>query len=270
MKLACMTFSVGPGSLAETLETIRRLGLECIDLATGSLGQQQVDRLKAATEPREQAAWVRKELVKFGMDVSEVFVLNFGDPINHPDLASRERTRELFEGIATFSREIGAESIMMIPGPVHEEIGAEESFRLSVEELRALRDMSAAQGLQLNIEPHYPSLAQSPDGTIRLCEAVPGLKLTLDYSHFVAQGYDQGAVEPLHAYASHFHARQAKQGNRNAPRAEGTIDFHRLVNKLQADRWEGTICLEYEPHDLDAYAESLWLKEDLERFMAES
>ena len=193
MRLACMTFSMGMGTLDEQLDKIASLGLGCVDLTTGWPGERQVDKVTAATEPDATAAWVRQALDEREMAVSEVFLLNFGDPINDPDAAKRQRSRELFPGFASFCRQIGAESIMMIPGPVHEELGDEQSFVASAQELRHYVGVCGENGLQLNIEPHHPSLAQSPEGVIRLCEAVPGLRITLDYSHFCAQGIDQGA-----------------------------------------------------------------------------
>jgi len=269
MQLACMTFSVGPGTLAENLGKIKGLGLSLADLSTGAHGQRQADKLKASKDPEGHAASAREEIDRLGMGISEVFLCHFGDPINHPDPAKRQRSRDLFTGFARYARLVGGQSIMMIPGPVHDELGPEASFELSAQELSYYVGVSQAEGIQLNIEPHYPSLAQSPEGTIRLCEAVPGLAITLDYSHFVAQGYTHDQVEPLHKYASHFHARQAKLGNRNAPRAEGTIDFCRVVKRMKTDGYDGVICLEYEPHDLDYIEETRLLKEEIEGYLAQ-
>ena len=46
--------------------------------------------------------------------------------------------------------------------------------------------------------------AEHPQDALRICQEVPGLGLTLDYSHFVDPGHSQGEVEPLHAYADIF------------------------------------------------------------------
>jgi len=265
MKLAAMTFSYMPGTFDEILATIRGLGLDTIDLAAG--GGQQVDRLLAAERPAEQGAAVRERLNRYGMRVSEVFLLHFGQPINHPDPETRLLTRQRFTGFASFCREVGAESLMMSPGMPLPEVDEEEALRLSVGELHCQQDVCQRLGLQLNIEPHWHSLAESPERAIWFCEQVPGLGLTLDYSHFVAQGYTQDDVEPLHAYTHHMHARQARLGFTNAPRQEGTIDFRRIMKKLRADRWEGVVCLEYNPGLVDdAPGEMAWLKDQLETF----
>jgi sugar phosphate isomerase/epimerase len=264
-----MTFSLSlkPGALTETLMAARELGFDCVDLSAW----HQLDLCLVARQPREEAARVRQELKRAQLDLSEVFTLHFGDPINHPNPAKREQSRTLFEGLATFCQYVGAESIMMSPGLVHQELGEEASILLAIEELRFMQGVCEGKGLQLNIEPHSHSLAEDPGVVPRFCKAVPGLGLTLDYSHFVFQGYDQSAVEPLHKYATHFHARQARPGFTNASRAEGTIDFRRIIHKLKADSWDGVICLEYNPSLIDdAPGEIAWLKRRLEKYLGET
>ena len=53
------------------------------------------------------------------------------------------------------------------------------------------------------------SVAPSPQLAERLVEMTPGLTLTLDYGHYVAQGFPDNAIEGLWCHTSHFHARCA-------------------------------------------------------------
>jgi len=270
IELAVMTFSLEPGNLDETLDKARGLGLKIVDLTTRMDAALQIDRMLAATQPSEQATIVNQALDARGMRVSEVFWLNFGTAVNHPDATKRARTIELFDGFCQFCHEIGAESTMGIPGPVYKELGIDESYRLSIESLKALVEVAGRHNILFNMEPHWPSLAESPEGVARLCDAVPGMGITLDYSHFQRQGYTQEAVEPLHAYARHYHARQACDGNPNVSRDEGTIDFGRIIRKLKVDQYDGVVCLEYMTRGLDdACQETAWLKDELEWFLAE-
>ncbi|TFG68616.1 MAG: hypothetical protein E4H27_07805, partial [Anaerolineales bacterium] len=268
MRFAAMTFSFGPGSLESTLRAIKRQGFDCIDLAAGA--QQQVDKMLAATDPRDQAAVVRKALAAMGMDISEVFLLHFDNPINHPDPIKRRTGRELFNGFVEFCREIGAESVMMSPGILYDEIGEAASLQSAVEELRYQQQVCTDHGLQLNMEPHWHSLAESPTRAQWFCEQVPGLGLTLDYSHFIAQDYTQDEIEPLHAYTRHFHARQAKTGATNVTLTEGVIDFHRILQTFNRDGWDGVVCLEYNPARIeDAPGEVARLKKQFDQYMQE-
>src|SRR5262249_12025086 len=116
---------------------------------------------------------------------------------------------------------------------------------LSVEILRELAKVSNDAGVRLNIEPCEPSVADNPQDAIRLCEEVPGLGLTLDYSHFIDPGYDQSSIEPLHRFARHFHARQAAPGKRVEAVNKGTIDFKRIISLLKQQGYSGVIAVEY-------------------------
>lgn len=262
MKLGAMTFSFEPGTLDDIAPRVRAMGLDTIDLAVRT---PPLDKDSCARRPREQAALVCRILSQHELEVSEVFLLHCGEPINHPDPDRRAMSRELFAGLATFCREIGAGSIMMSPGTVHEAIGREASVAMAVSELRFMQEVCARNGLQLSIEPHWHSLAESPEMARYFCEQVPGLRLTLCYAHFIAQAYGQRDVEPLHAYTHHMHARQAKVGFTNVPRDEGTIDYARIIRGLASVGWDGVICLEYNPKLISgAVGEMEWLKGVLE------
>lgn len=83
---------------------------------------------------------------------------------------------------------------------------------------------------------------QDPDNAVRLCRDVPGLRLTLDYSHVVDPGYAQTEVEKIYPFARHFHARQADRGKRVEVVKKGTIDFHRILSLLRRDKYEDHCC----------------------------
>ncbi len=55
----------------------------------------------------------------------------------------------------------------------------------------------------------------------------------------------ESQVTPLHAYAAHMHARQARKGQLYATMAEGTIDFRSIIRTLQEANWDGVIAMEY-------------------------
>jgi sugar phosphate isomerase/epimerase len=73
----------------------------------------------------------------------------------------------------------------------------------------------------------------------------PGLTLTLDYTHFTCQGIVDDEIEPLLAFASHFHARGACRGKLQASMKEDTIDYGRVLQALNNIDYPGFIVLEY-------------------------
>lgn len=268
MQLSAMTFSYAPGSLDAICHDIAQQGFHLIDLAVGS--KHQVDLLSAAMYPKDEAAWVRKVLATYHLEVSEVFLLRFTPPMIRRRMDQHNIHQEFFNKFVEFCYEIGAKSIMMSPGKMDDELGEQASRQLALDELRFQVDACAAKGLELNIEPHWHSLAESPETAQWFCEQIPGLGLTLDYSHFIAQGYSQDEIEPLHTRTRHMHARQAKKDATNATYPEGTIDFHRIMQKLKKDAWDGVICLEYNPALIeDAPGEIERLAQELATYLPE-
>lgn len=223
---------------------VHEFGFEIIDLGV-CLGNTQIHPVQASEKPERTASEAMRVLDRMSLQPDECFVLDFGEPINHPDESVRKETRRRFPGLVKFASLVGCRSIMLIPGIVHPSLEKDKSFDLSVRELRELVKISSDDGVLLNVEPCEPSVAQAPQDAIRLCQEVPGLGLTLDYSHFIDPGYQQSELEPLHRFARHFHARQAARGKRVETVEKGTIDFSRIISLLRRLNYEGTLAVEY-------------------------
>jgi sugar phosphate isomerase/epimerase len=273
MRLGGCTFAFGPKPLDEACRNLKELGFRIADLGV-CLGNTQVNPFDAAEKPEATADTVNRCLDDRAMQRGECFVLDFGRPLNHPDESVRQETRRRFRPLARFARLVGCPSIMLVPGIVHETIGKEQSFELAAQELRILCETAHDEGVLLNIEPCEPSVVQDPRDAARLCEDVPGLGLTLDYSHFIDPGYSQTEVEPLHRFARHLHARQAAPGKRVETVRKGTIDFERMVSLLKKEDYQGVIAVEYLECDVtrqcgvDVWKETPLMRMELERLIA--
>src|SRR5215831_13972729 len=244
MEIGGCSFSFGPRPVRESLLMLKNLGFEIVDLGVCT-GNTQIHPIQAATEPERTASEVTGVLEEMGMRPEECFVLDFGQPINDPEDEVRNRTLALFPGLVRFASLARFRSIMLIPGVVHPSIGRERSFALSVSALQQFVKMCEDGGIQLNVEPCEPSIADDPQQAVRLCEEVPGLGLTLDYSHFIDPGYDQSSIEPLHRFTTHVHARQAAPGKRVESVDKGSIDFKRIILLLKQQNYQGVIAVEY-------------------------
>jgi sugar phosphate isomerase/epimerase len=256
IRIAGATFSFGDLTLEESVEVVREIGFTLVDVGAGWNNYHQILPQEAVEDPEGQAKRLRRVMEEHGLEISELFIMHFGKPINHPDPEVRQWTRGMFEGMATFAQKAGFESVMMIPGHVHDDLGQtpQQAFDTSVKELRTMAAMAGEKDLQCNIEPCVGSIAEQPADAIKLVEAVPGLGLTLDYAHQVQLGLSHDEIEVLHPYARHFHAKQSAPGAFQARPDEGTIDFGRIIRKLKADNYNGVVCVEFvtNPDLLDA------------------
>ncbi|MDP6360877.1 MAG: TIM barrel protein, partial [Planctomycetota bacterium] len=181
IRIGGATFSFGEIPLEASADILRDIGFDLADVGAGWGSYHQVMPQEAVDDPDGQAQRLRGVMDQNGLGISELFIMHFGKPINHPDSEVRHWSRGMFDGITTFAQKAGFESVMLIPGHVHDELGQtpEQAFDTSAEELRAMVAVAVQKGLQCNIEPCVGSLAEQPADAIRLVEAVPGLGLTL-------------------------------------------------------------------------------------------
>lgn len=247
MRIAGATFSFGDLTLEASARVLQEIGFDLADVGAGWDSYHQILPQEAVDDPDGQAERLRRVMGEHGLGVSELFIMHFGKPINHPDPGVRAWTRRMFEGITTFARKAGFDSVMMIPGHVHDELGqtAAQAFDLSVETLRGMVAVAEGKDLRCNIEPCIGSIAQHPADAVRLVKAVPGLGLTLDYAHQVQLGLGHEEIEVLHPHARHFHAKQSAPGAFQARVDEGVIDFRRILRKLREDGYDGVVCVEF-------------------------
>lgn len=95
----------------------------------------------------------------------------------------------------------------------------------------------------LRVEPGPSSLLDSAAAVRAMCQAVPGLRITLDTGWAVVCGYDPLEVADL---AGHVQLRQARPGHPQLhPDEPGDVDFERFLAGLAATGYRGLLSVEY-------------------------
>ena len=256
---------------------MRILGFDAIDVGAFA-GFVHLEPSEIASDP-ESAALKLKEIgdrheitftdlfVTFGKDLTE-------DCVNWPEKSVRDANAGTFRKLALFCRLCGIPGITLCPGVEHPALGREASLALATDELARLAELGQRDGLRVSFEAHLESIAESPAEALRIVKAAPHLSLTLDYSHFIAQGYTVSDVEPLLDHAGHVHVRQAKPGTLQARDDDGTIDFEMILAELERRSYRGAVAFEYEWNSwqgnnrVDVLSETLALRRRLRRFTA--
>ena len=192
---------------------------------------------------------------------------------NHPDADERERSRALFRDMLELAVRSERPGMTMLPGIDWPGESHEDSFDRSVEELAGVPSWRGPRGALLDRAASRLGRAGSGGGGA----AVPGgrgLELTLDYSHFVYQGYPEEEIEPLAAHARHVHARGAREKRMQAALKDSMIDFERMVDVLLAAGYDGDIGLEYlwidweRLNECDTVSETILLRDRLRAKLA--
>jgi sugar phosphate isomerase/epimerase len=147
--------------------------------------------------------------------------------------------------LCNFAKRAQCKSVLLIPGSIYPELGASGSLDLAALALVDLVSIAGEYNVQLNIEADYESCANTPEAAKELCERVPRLGLTLDYSHFIYQNIPPERVAILHPYTRHIHIRQAASGRIATDVDEGTIDYGKIISQLEKSGYNGLYCIEY-------------------------
>ena len=280
IRVAGSTFAFGDMSLEDSCAILKEMGFTVADIgASGwSLFKEWVPQqvVQNIDDPDREAERIQRVTAENGLTVSELFICDFGHAINHPDADNRAETREKYSKMAKIAQKAGFESMMMLPGDIHEDLGQtfEQAFQTSVEQQRAMVEIAGEHGLDHNIEACIFSVAHHPDNALRLLKEVPGLGLTLDYAHQVQLNLGHDEIEVMHPYARHVQAKQSAPGEFQAKPDEGVIDFDRVVRKMKQDNFDGVISVEFvsSPEVLekgwDLKQESARLKEILDAAVA--
>ena len=276
-ELTCTSFSFPLLSFERALQAIALLDIAKCDVGAHE-GASHIQPSEVEADPVGVADRIRRATDAAGLTVSDFFPTfghGFRDrPVNTPDPLTRAANTARFRAIVACARRIGANGITLLPGVVWPELGEERSFELAVSALTELVPIGRDDGLRLSVEPHLESVAEAPVLAEQLCEAVPGLRLTLDYSHFVAGGHSAESVHPLVRQAGHFHARQAGPGRLQAGSKDGSLDFADIVGRLLGAGYAGDFCVEYtwqEWRDCwhqDVISESIVLRDQLRTLLA--
>ena len=248
MKLSCGDHSFPVLPHEQTVELVKMLGFDAFDL--GVMGNRSHVRPENIRDDIPGWAGRLEERIRGrGLEIADVFCIPWTDftvmAPNNPDAAERERGTALFRDMLELTVRLGAPGLTMVPGLdwPHEDHAA--SLARAAEELGRRASAAREAGVRFSIEPHVGSVCGTPEDVARLVELAPGLELTLDYTHYVSQGFSDADVEPLVAHARHFHARGGRPGRVQCALKDSTIDYGRAVDALREAGYDGALAVEY-------------------------
>lgn len=240
IELACLSHNFNYLSFEDAARLVSQLGFANIDISASHCGGQSA----MTADPSAAAATVRSVCERLSLHPRELFLFNIevgGKTASgtDPDPSERQRLLDNFARICDFARAAGFHSILIAIGGAAEGQSQEEAEALANETLARQVALAAERDLVCNFEP-----GDRPEQVLQRCQAVPGLGLTLDYSHFVSKGYTFEEVLPLHAFTRHMHAKSASPTKAKAYFHNNEIDFAPIITDLKGRNWTGCIQIE--------------------------
>jgi sugar phosphate isomerase/epimerase len=247
MKICLAIQSLRSCTLEEAADITRALGFEAMDL--DGVMDTTLKRDGILSLDRTEIRRV-KDLGLTAPNIHWTFAPGSLYPvINDPDPEVRADNKEQIKRLAEFCHAAGILSILVLPGMLLPGQSAADGRALSAEALNEYAQICQEASIRLFIEPHVKCSFESPKMAAWLAQQVPDAKITLDYSHFICQGYTQPEVDTLIPYTGHVHLRQAKSGLLQSKLEDGTINFSLVVDELRSVGYEGYWCVEYVHQD---------------------
>jgi sugar phosphate isomerase/epimerase len=239
-RLSLTSWSFPRCTLAEAAAIGRAIGIAKLDL--GLLHGPALPKARLLEAPLAAVLQVRS----LRIDCPNLYWL-FGNGLADRNLAdpeARTANEADFRQVLVFAKALGIRTIFVLPGVCSKELDRERALANAAESLRPLVTMAEDAGIVLTVEPHVGAAIESPALALALLEAVPGLKLTLDYAHFTCLGYPQEAIDVLAPHAAHVHLRQARPGALQAKLEHGTLNFAAMLATLQGHGYTGHFAIE--------------------------
>jgi sugar phosphate isomerase/epimerase len=247
-RLACADFTFPLLAHEQSLRLIAMLGFEGVDIGLFE-GRSHRWPSREFADLHGSARTLRRQVDDLGLRVADVFLQMSPEfvslAINHPDAAPRRKARDWFVRTLGYAEACGCEHVTILPGVHFESETRGESLGRAADELAWRTEQAGRCRTILGIEAHVGSIVPDPRSAADLLARVPGLTLTLDYTHFTRAGLSDEQIEPLLPCASHIHVRGARAGRLQVAFKDNAIDYRRTFQRLGEQNYAGWLGIEY-------------------------
>jgi sugar phosphate isomerase/epimerase len=215
--VACSTLCFGRQPLPDALRLIREMGFNKVDLAVHEGGPHLSPSGVAADVGRA----VQQLRGGHGLTIAAL----------HVELAaglSREDTADQMKAVCRLARVLTTPLVSLPAAAAGTDLAAE------VERLTRLSRLARFEGVTLTVETRTGTLTEHPAAAVELCQAVPGLGIALDPSHYLIGAHPEDALDALYPYVQHVRLRDTngKTNQFQVRIGQGEIEYGRIVNQL--------------------------------------
>ncbi len=131
------------------------------------------------------------------------------------------------------------------------------------EEIDRLRSRLAAanfSGIRVSLKTKAGYLTEDPQTAVELCQAVPGLGLTLDPSYYMTGRYANQSHDQVYPYVYHTHLRDTSPTEIQVSVGLGEVDYNRIIGQLRRFNYTRALSVEILPSLLNGQDRSLEMR----------
>jgi len=133
-------------------------------------------------------------------------------------------------------------------------------FNSEIERLRALAGLAVSEGVRLSIRTETGTVAEDPHTAVELCDAVPGLGVTLDPSHLLRLPSPDDAIDLVLPKTFHVALRDSTPQSLQVQVGLGEVDYSRLTVQLERRGYDRALSIEFLPELMDLSLRPLELR----------
>lgn len=133
-------------------------------------------------------------------------------------------------------------------------------FNSEIDRLREFLKVASQDGILVSIKTKTGHLTEDPDTAIELCQAAPGIGLTLDPSYYLCGPHRGGLYDQVYPYVFHTHLRDTNPDQLQVPIGLGQIDYSRVISQLERVKYNRALSVEILPELVDPAARLIELR----------
>lgn len=120
-------------------------------------------------------------------------------------------------------------------------------FNSEIDRLREFLAIGSQDGILVSIKTKTGHLTEDPDTAIELCQAAPGIGLTLDPSYYLCGPHRGGVYDQVYPFVFHCHLRDTTPDQLQVPVGLGQIDYSRIISQLERVKYNRALSVEILP-----------------------
>ena len=143
-------------------------------------------------------------------------------------------------------------------------------FNAEIDRLKAYSRIAGADGIHVSIKTQTGRLTEDPHTAVELCQATPGVGLTLDPSYYICGPKPEQSFDQVFPYVFHTHLRDTLPDQLQVRIGLGEVDYSRIISQLQRHGYNLALSVELMPEllgDVDRAVEMRKMRRLLESLL---